>query len=202
MMTAPVLKNDTPMSVRKVRVSNKRRLNYDDYARLTPPDSGSYELHNGQIIIMPTPTPRHQRLSMRLSHRLYHFVDTHQLGEIFTAPMDTVFTPHDVLQPDLLFLSTEKLHLIGAKKIEGAPDLVVEILSPSNVAREMSYKKHVYEFSGVREYWVVNLEKQSVTQYENIEGEFFLRRVFQKTEILTSIILTGFETPLETLFES
>lgn len=201
-MTAPVLKNDTPMSVRKVRVSNKRRLNYDDYARLTPPDSGNYELHNGQIIIMPTPTPRHQLFATNLSAELYIYSRRTQSGRVIAAPMDTVFTPNDVLQPDLLFLSTEKLHLIGAKKIEGAPDLVVEILSPSNVAREMSYKKHVYEFSGVREYWVVNLEKQSVTQYENIEGEFFLRRVFQKTEILTSIILTGFETPLETLFES
>jgi Uma2 family endonuclease len=134
----------TPELMRKAktRIRKPRLLTYDDYARLTPPDNGNYELHEGQIVFMPTPTPAHQKFSMRLSNRLFNFVDTHKLGEVFTAPMDTVFSPTATLQPDLLYLSQERLHLIGDKKIEGAPDLVVEILSPSNNAKEMSFKKY------------------------------------------------------------
>jgi Uma2 family endonuclease len=105
------------------------------------------------------------------------------------------------LQPDLLYLSKERLHLVGAKKIEGAPDLVVEILSPSNHSKEMGYKKLIYELSGVREYWLVNLDKKTLTQYENVENEFYMRRIFQYADTLTSIILTGFETSMSELFE-
>ena len=115
--------------------------------------------------------------------------------------MDVIFMQNDTIQPDILFLSNERLHLIGDKKIDGAPDLVVEILSPSNNAKEMGYKKLVYEFSGVREYWVINLTKKTLTQYENVEGEFFMRRVFKETDTLTSLVLTGFETPMNALFE-
>jgi Uma2 family endonuclease len=150
---------------------------------------------------MPTPIPAHQRLSMRLSNRLFNYIDVHHLGEIFAAPMDTVFTPTDVLQPDLLFLSTARLHLIGEKKIEGAPDLVIEILSPSNGPKEMSYKKFIYEITEVREYWVINIDKKSITQYEKIENEFHIRTVFQEKDTLVSIVLEGFSTNVQTLFE-
>jgi Uma2 family endonuclease len=196
MMTPQVI-----MKQPKARIPKSRMLSYEDYARLTPPDSGNYELHNGQIIYMPTPIPAHQRLSMRLSNRLFNYCDKHKLGEIFTAPMDTVFTTYDTLQPDILFLSNNRLNLIGDKKIEGAPDLVVEILSPSNTPKEMGYKKLVYEFSGVREYWIVNLDKKILTQYENVNDEFFQRRIFQATDTLTSLILQGFEASMNDLFE-
>ena len=185
----------------KVRVSQPKMLTYDDYVKQTPPDSGNYELLNGQIIYMASPIPNHQKLSMRLTNRLFNFIELHKLGELFNAPMDVIFTQNDTIQPDILFLSNERLHLIGDKKIDGAPDLVVEILSPSNNAKEMGYKKLVYEFSGVREYWVINLTKKTLTQYENVEGEFFMRRVFKETDTLTSLILIGFETPMNALFE-
>lgn len=185
----------------KVRIPKQKMLTYDDYVRLTPPDSGNYELHNGQIIYMPSPIPLHQKLSMRLSSRLFNHVDTHKLGEIFTAPMDVVFNPIDTFQPDIFFLSNERLSLIGDKKIEGAPDLVVEILSPSNNPKEMGYKKVIYEMSNVKEYWIINLKKQILTQYENIEGEFLLRRVFEKKDTLTSLTINGFEMSMNELFE-
>jgi Uma2 family endonuclease len=185
----------------KPKVHRKKKLTYRDYARLTPPDSGDYELHDGNIILMPTPTPKHQRLSMRLSNRLFNHIETNQLGEVFTAPMDTVFTANDVLQPDLLYLSTSRLHLIGDKKIEGAPDLVVEILSPSNTTKEMSYKKFIYEVSEVREYWVINVEKKTITQYESIENELRIRQIYQEQDTLTSVVLEGFSVAIAGLFE-
>ena len=192
---------EVTMKQPKVRIPKQKLLTYADYAQLTPPDSGNYELHNGQIIYMPSPIPLHQRLSMRLTNRLFNHIEQHKLGELFTAPIDTVFTPNDTMQPDILFLKNDRLHLIGDKKIDGAPDLIVEILSPSNSPKEMGYKKLVYEFSGVREYWIVNLNKKTLTQYENVDGEFHSRRVFQQTDTLTSLVIEGFETPMNALFE-
>ena len=185
----------------KVRIPKPRLLTYDDYVRLTPPDSGNFELHNGQIIYMASPIPTHQKLSIRLSNRLFNHIDKHKLGEILTAPMDVVFTPNDIVQPDILYLSNERLHLIGDKKIEGAPDLAIEILSPSNTPKEMGYKKLLYELSGVREYWIINLDKKTLAQYENVDGEFFMRHVFQKTDTLTSLIIKDFEMSMNELFE-
>lgn len=184
-----------------VRLPKAKRLTYEEYARLTPPDSSIYELHDGQIIKMPTPTPKHQLFSTNLVTEINIFIRPQKLGRVIAAPMDTVFTPNDVLQPDILFLSTDNLHLIGDKKIEGAPDLVVEILSPSNHAKEMAYKKMIYELAGVREYWLVNLENQTITQYENIEKEFVKRQVLQKTDILQAIVLQGFQINVAHLFE-
>jgi Uma2 family endonuclease len=184
-----------------VRLPKAKRLTYEEYARLTPPDSSIYELHNGQIVKMPTPTPKHQLFSTNLVTEINIFIRPKKLGRVIAAPMDTVFTPNDVLQPDILFLSTNNLHLIGDKKIEGAPDLVVEILSPSNHAKEMAYKKMIYELSGVREYWLVNLENQTITQYENLEKEFVKRQVLQKTDVLQAIVLQGFQINVASLFE-
>jgi Uma2 family endonuclease len=185
----------------KSRIPKPLLLTYDDYARLTPPDSGNYELHNGQIIYMTSPIMLHQLVSNNLATDLTMYIRKFKLGRVFTAPMDTVFTTVDTFQPDILFLSNERLHLIGDKKIEGAPDLVVEILSPANRPKEMGYKKVIYEMTNVREYWVINLDKQILTQYENIEGEFVIRQVFKKTDILKSFVIDGFETPMSFLFE-
>ena len=185
----------------KSRIPQPKLLTYDDYVRLTPPDSGNYELHNGQIIFMATPIPLHQLVSNNLATDLTVHIRKYKLGRIFTAPMDTVFTSVDTFQPDILFLSNERLHLIGDKKIEGAPDLVVEILSPSNKPKEMGYKKVIYEMTNVREYWVINLDKQILTQYENIEGEFVIRQVCKKNDTLKSFVIDGFETAVSGLFE-
>ena len=192
---------EVTMKLPKVRIPKPRLLTYDDYVRLTPSDSGNYELHNGQIIYMASPIPAHQKVSMRLSSRLFNHIDRHKLGEILTAPMDVVFTPNDTVQPDILFLSNERMHLLGNKKIEGAPDLVVEILSPSNSPKEMGYKKILYEMCGVREYWVINYDKKTLAQYENVDGEFFMRCIFQKTDTLTALCIKDFQTPMNELFE-
>lgn len=189
------------MKQAKTRTRKPRLLTYDDYARLTPPDNGNYELHNGQIVFMPTPTPAHQLFSANLLVAIHTFVKKEKLGRVLSAPMDTVFSANTTLQPDLLYLSKERLHLIGDKKIEGAPDLVVEILSPSNNAKEMSFKKYTYEISDVLEYWVVNLEKKCLTQYEKVDEELVIRHIFQQNEILTSLVIEGFETEIASLFE-
>jgi Uma2 family endonuclease len=187
------------------KIPQPKLLTYQDYVKLTPPDNGNFELLNGQIYFMASPKPSHQRISLYLSYFLAACVIPNNLGEIFPAPMDVVFTEHDTFQPDLLFITKERLNIIGENKIEGSPDLVVEILSPSNDVndaerRPMSYKKHIYEITGVKEYWLVNVEKQTLTLYKQVDNELRWQTDNQKNEVLKSEIIQGFELELSKIF--
>ena len=176
----------------------KKRLTYEDYVRLTPPDSGNYELHDGQIIFMASPTPFHQDLAGELYSDMKAFAKTNQLGKVYIAPLDTIFDKFNTLQPDVLFISKERLNLIGQKKIEAAPDLVVEVLSSGNTPKEMIRKKFIYESFEVREYWLINLEKESFTQY-SLKDEEFVSQVFSFDDEVVSEALTGFKIRLRNL---
>ena len=116
----------------------------------------------------------------------------HDLGKLLFAPMDVIFSRIDTFQPDLLFITNERLHIID-RQVKGAPDFIVEILSDANTNKEMSYKKFVYETTGVQEYWVINIVKQTVTQYENVEGEFLIRKVARPNDSLISTVIDGFQ---------
>ncbi len=185
---------------KKIRIRNPKLLTYDDYAKMTPPDSGNYELHNGKIIYMPTPTAFHQTISMNISIQIGQYIKHRQLGRLLAAPMDTIFSPHDTLQPDLLFISKEGEHIIK-KVVEGVPDLIVEIKSPGNSPSSVSYKKHVYESTGVKEYWYILPDKQTVIQYENIDDELVRLHVLTIEDTLQSFVIEGFEMSLKDIFE-
>lgn len=172
--------------------TRKKILTYDDYAALTPPDSGNYELHNGKIVFIPSPTPRHQDVVMALSAHMHIFASQHNLGKVYPAPLDTVFADINTFQPDILFISKARQHIIGDKKIDGAPDLVVEVLSEGNKPAEMSYKKYIYESHLVQEYWLVNLKKNTVTVYANKEGELMPAGIFSGDDLVSSQVLPGF----------
>lgn len=182
------------------RLPQPKLLTYDDYARLTPSDSGNYELHNGKIIFMPSPLSPHQNISMNLSVEMGGFIRQHKLGKLLAAPMDVRFTPNDVVQPDLLFVSNEKLDRIK-KIVEGAPDLVVEIKSDGNTATDMSYKKYLYETRGVQEYWIVYPNKKTIAIYLLIEDELRFQRTLTITDTLKSSVLSGFTMPVAAVFE-
>lgn len=186
--------------IKKIRIRNPKLLTYDDYAKLTPPDSNNYELRNGHIVFISTPTASHQIISMNLSAQLGIYIKRHQFGKLLAAPIDTIFSPHDTLQPDLLFVSREREHIIK-KVVDGVPDLVVEIKSPGNSSAEMSYKKYVYESTGVKEYWYILPEKQTLTQYENIDGELVRLQVLTINDVLKSFVIEGFELALKDIFE-
>lgn len=181
--------------------TRKKVLTYDDYVALTPPDSGNYELHNGKIIYMASPTPRHQDVAMNLSARMHIHAGSNNLGKVYQAPLDTKFDEINTFQPDILFVSKKHLTIIGKKKIEGAPDLVVEILSESNKPKEMSYKKYIYESYLVKEYWLINLEKSTVTVYQNTDGELLPLGIFTRDDVIVSKVLTGFKISAKEILE-
>ncbi len=185
---------------KKVRIPTHRLLTYEDYARLTPPDSSEYELHNGTIVAMPTPIPLHQEISFELSLLIGFFIKKHKLGKLYTAPMDVKFSPTDTFQPDLLFIMSNRLDIIGEKKIEGAPNLVIEILSDGNTPKEMNYKKYVYETSGVKEYWIINPAKKTLRQYENRENELFMTHELELEDTLQSVVIQDFTFQIKDIF--
>jgi Uma2 family endonuclease len=182
------------------RLPQPKLLTYDDYARLTPPDSGNYELHNGKIIFMPSPLTPHQIISMNLSVEMGGFIRQNKLGKLLAAPMDVRFTANDVVQPDLLFVPNARLEIIK-RIVEGAPDLIVEIKSDGNTATDMSYKKYLYETSGVKEYWIIYPNRKTISIYLLIEEELRFQRTLTVSDTLKSLVLTGFEMAVAAVFE-
>jgi Uma2 family endonuclease len=175
-----------------------KRLTYRDYARLTPPDSGNYELHDGQIIHMPSPTPFHQDIAGYLYRKMADFAETNKIGKVYIAPLDTLFDRFNTFQPNVLYISKERLGIIGKKKIEAAPDLVVEVLSGGNSRKEMLHKRHTYEVFGVKEYWLINPEKETVTQYVLEDGEFEQHK-FSFDDEISAAVMPGFKACLRSI---
>ncbi|HDD05196.1 MAG TPA: Uma2 family endonuclease [Candidatus Aenigmarchaeota archaeon] len=144
-----------------IPIPKKKRYTYEDYAKL--PEGAPYQLIGGELVMVPSPTPYHQRVSRKLVFLLTEYVEKNDLGEVFYSPIDVYFDEEDVFQPDIVFISKARLDIIGEIKIEGPPDLIIEILSPSTAYYDLGRKYEVYERSGVKEYWVVHPERKSVS---------------------------------------
>ena len=122
-------------------IIEKKKYTYEDY--LKTPDDKRYELINGELLMTPSPITRHQRISGKLEFILRRFLTENNLGELFDAPYDVYFDNENVVQPDLLFISKDRLHIIGEKNVQGAPDLVIEIISENSAYRDMVDRKSV-----------------------------------------------------------
>lgn len=170
------------------------RYTYGDYARL--PEGAPYQLIDGFLIKHPSPTPYHQRLSSRLQHALWEYVLERHCGEVLNAPLDVYLAEDQTFQPDIIFISNERQGIVGKKKIEGAPDLVMEILSPSTARYDVHEKKRAYEESGVREYWIIDPERRRVEIFLQSHGKFIRHTDVIGEGIAGSFILTGFEVDL------
>lgn len=142
-----------------------RRWTYEDLDRLPESENGDrYEIIDGVVIVTPSPIPLHQASSGGLFFEFESFVRPRRLGRVLSAPVDVKLADDEpVLVPDLVFVARERLHIIGPKAIEGAPDIVVEILSPSTKDRDLGIKRAIYARYGVREYWIVDPQARSVT---------------------------------------
>ena len=138
-------------------MSTRTKLTYDDYAAI-PADGKRYELLAGELYVNPAPTPFHQRVSKRLQRQLEAFFEQNKLGEVFNAPVDLIFGPHDVAQPDLVVVGYRSQ--ISQRGLEGVPALVVEVLSPSTRAYDREIKQRRYLELGVRSYWLVDPEER------------------------------------------
>jgi Uma2 family endonuclease len=144
-------------------------LTLDDLARM-PDDGLRRELLDGRLVVTPAPVPRHQRVLLRLAVALASGVDAAG-GELLLAPVDVVLSPHDVVQPDLLYVTARNLHRVGPRHVQGPPDLVAEISSPGTRSRDLGVKRRTYERFGVPEYWFVDLEHERVQVFRRRDGD-------------------------------
>ena len=175
----------------------KPKLTYEDYAKT--PDDERWELIDGELFMSPSPKRAHQRSQMTLGSRMSFFADENDLGEVY-SDFDVVLSETDTVRPDLLFVSKERLHIITADNVQGAPDLVVEIRSESTARRDWTTKRDLYELHGVREYWLVDPEAATVAVLLLDGGEFEVMGVYGEGDALSSAVMDGFSISLADIF--
>jgi Uma2 family endonuclease len=177
------------------------KLTYDDY-RATPDDE-RYELLDGELTVVPAPNLKHQEVLGNLHYLLRRFITEHESGRLLLAPCDVVLSDTDIVQPDLLFVSREREHLLSSgQNVQGAPDLVVEILSPSTVERDRGEKRALYGKYGVTEYWLVDPIAETVSIHRQRAGVLAVTRTFGREQTLRSALLAGLELRLDDVFSS
>ena len=181
-----------------ITASVKPKLTYEDYAKT--PDDERYELIDGELIPMPSPKWLHQLLQAKIFLPLANFVYGGSLGSMVVAPMDVLLTPFDVVQPDLIFVSNARAHIITEDNIRGAPDLLIEILSPSTERRDRIVKRDLYARHGVGEYWLIDPYAKTATVLILGANGYNTHAVFGEGDTLTSPTLPGFALNLGELF--
>ncbi|MBS3909368.1 MAG: Uma2 family endonuclease [Actinobacteria bacterium] len=176
----------------------KDKYTYEDYLRL--PEDKRYELIRGELVMVPAPKTKHQRISLRLLRLLSDYVEKNNAGEIFPAPTDVYFDDENVVQPDILFISKERQEIITEDNIKGAPDLVVEIVSPSSAYYDLVKKKKIYARFGVKEYWAVDPEEKTVEVYLSADV-FKVAQSLSEGDSLSSAMFPGLSVDLIELFK-
>lgn len=167
---------------------------------MSMPEGERHQLLDGELILAPSPNTRHQRILISLVSALKEFAETNGVGEVFLAPYDVVLSNHDVAQPDILFVSNSRSSIVTEANIQGAPDLVVEILSPGTATYDRGYKQSLYSSHGVREYWLVDPEAETVEVLAEGAQAFLLNATHRRGESLTSPLLAGLAIDLEQVF--
>ena len=178
------------------------RLTYDDLLRM-PEDGMRHEIIDGVHYVTPSPVPRHQELSGRLYLAIGNYLqERSDAGRLYYAPLDTIFTRWDVVEPDLLFIAADQLDILTDANVQGAPALIVEILSPATKQRDLGVKRQLFDRGGVREYWIVDPQANTITIYRRSgDGRFPLAHSLpDDADAITTPLLPGFSLALEELF--
>ena len=180
-------------------VTATRKLTYEDYAKT--PDDERYELLDGELVFMPSPTEIHQTLVGKLFVAIYLWAANLELGRVYVAPFDVVLSDTSTVQPDVLFVSNERASVITDANIQGSPDLVVEILSPSDPNRDRVRKRQIYERHRVGEYWLVDPYARNITVLLLGDGGYETAGIYGIGDTLTSPTLRGFALDVSDLFK-
>ena len=176
----------------------KTKLTYEDYLKTS--DDERYELLNGELVMPPAPLTAHQMISIALASRLYIYVEEKGLGTVVAAPTDVVLSDTDVVQPDVLFVSNERSHILTRENVRGAPDLVVEILSPATAERDRTIKLDLYAQHDVKEYWIVDPDAKTIMVLLRGESRFEVSGIYGEGQTLRSPTLAEFTIDLDAIF--
>ncbi len=179
------------------------RLTYDDFL-LFPDDGLRHEIIDGAHYVTPSPNQRHQELVLRLCLALgNHVEDRPERGRVFLSPFDVVFSFHDVVEPDLVFVAPDQLEILTAQNIQGTPALVIEVLSPSTRKCDRDAKRRLYDRAGVREYWLVDPDLNAVTVYRRAAAGAFPAMAALTAgaqDVLATPLVPGWSITLARLF--
>ena len=176
-----------------------RRWTFDELVAELPESNLPTELWDGELIMSPAPSFLHQKIVDRFHDLLKAWVRQHRLGETAIAPIDMVLTTRRATQPDVVFISNERLDIIK-ERIMGAADLVAEVISPGSRRRDRIDKRDLYEQHGVREYWIIDPEARTVEVLHLEDGVYQLAGRWHPGEHARSRLLKGFEVPVSGLF--
>jgi Uma2 family endonuclease len=165
-------------------------LTYEDYLEF-PNDGRRYEILEGELMMTPAPSPQHQDVSINLEFFLYAHIRRFGLGKLFHAPFDVIMSNISIVQPDILFISVEKLSSITERGFEGAPDLVVEILSPATQRYDRINKLKIYASHGVKWYWLVSPHEKTLEEFELQEGGYTLRQAHSGNDSFKPLLFQG-----------
>ncbi|HMJ64056.1 MAG TPA: Uma2 family endonuclease [Candidatus Binatia bacterium] len=151
-----------------------KRWTYEDYYAL--PDDQRYEVIDGELLPMvPSPESDHQKFSRALFRRLDSYVASTKLGELLYAPLDVILNDENIVQPDLVFVRADRVAILERRGIVGAPDLVIEILSPFSVRRDRQRKMRLYAQFGVKEFWIVDPGNHGIEVFTLKSGAYELQ---------------------------
>lgn len=165
-------------------------LTVEDY-RILPETGPRYQLIEGSLHVAPAPNRYHQHISRNIGFLILKWMEAGGRGELYYAPFDVYLDEVNVFQPDLIYVAPENIHVLTDSGAEGAPDLVVEILSPNTRKIDLGPKKHVFARLGVKELWIVDPESRAIDQYDlraNVESPLHHH---SENDLLTSEILPG-----------
>jgi len=177
----------------------EKKLTWDDI-KDRPEDVGrKTELVDGRIVVSPSAGSRHGLANANLGFFLLSHVRANRLGRVFVAPIDCILDEHTVYQPDLCFVRSDRIGIVK-DQIQGAPDLAIEILSPSNSAHDTETKFRDYARYGVEEYWIVNPEESSVRTFANRLGRFESIRVSRGDKEIATNVLAGIRVTAADVF--
>ena len=174
-----------------------RKLTYADYEKI-PADGFRHEIIEGEEFMTPAPNPDHQTAVVRITRLLGNHVEAQKLGRVFVAPTDVILGEHDIVEPDVFFIAEARAGIIGPRNIQGAPELVVEVSSPSTSAFDRGAMLALYDRAGVREYWIVDLSTRTVEIREF--GETRRTRTYKEGQAFESALLPGLTVRLDNIF--
>jgi Uma2 family endonuclease len=183
-------------------IQQTTKWTYEEFC-LFPDDGKRHELIDGEHYVSPSPITKHQQVSKNLLFLLETHIKKHKTGQLFHAPMDVVLSNFDVVEPDLLYVSAARKAIVTDDNIQGAPDLVVEILSEGSRRRDEVVKRKLYETHGVLEYWIVDPELEQVRVYRLTGGRYVRVAEWSRegADLLTSALFPGLAMPLSEVFE-
>ena len=185
----------TPMRIPEGKIV----LTYEDYV-LLPNDRNRYEILDGELTMTPAPSTKHQSVSANLFKLLSRHIDDRNLGKLFYAPIDLILESTSVLQPDLLFVSKARQHIITERAIEGAPDLVIEILSPTTSRTDRVTKAQIYARHSALGYWIVDPEREAIEIYLLEADGYRLAAILQGTKLTMAPPFADLEIAAKDIF--